>query len=194
MCLITKSKKPTKARKDRIVYKLVNIQYFLITNSNINAVLFDWNIRDFKGILFDKLVEGKIAQIDETFILFTNDRVNNKSEYDWLVSGYKYMTIINHTIIPKEFLIIKYNTYYRNVFISIPSTVKSNLQKIGDETHEGIHSFIHINDAKHAFDFLEDDVVIVECIVPKGSRYYKGKFKEYDSIASDTLQYVKIIT
>ena len=35
--------------------------------------------------------------------------------------------------------------------------------------------------------------IYAECIIPKGSKYYEGKFIDNDAYASDKLTYVKII-
>ena len=37
------------------------------------------------------------------------------------------------------------------------------------------------------------DDIVVECVIPKGSKYYIGTFYDKISYASDTLTYVKII-
>lgn len=44
---------------------------------------------------------------------------------------------------------------------------------IGGEVHQGYHSFIDINDAIYAHN-LYGHLKVVECIIPKGSKYIKG--------------------
>ena len=76
----------------------------------------------------------------------------------------------------------------------------------------GLHSFatiksarIEINDwslyisvrANGKLFQRSSDMIIIECVIPKGSSYYTGTFSieksEHESYASDTLKYIKII-
>jgi hypothetical protein len=38
------------------------------------------------------------------------------------------------------------------------------------------------------------ETIIAKCIIPKGSVYYRGKFDDYFSYASNQIKYVEIIT
>ena len=62
----------------------------------------------------------------------------------------------------------------------------------------GLHSFELLDDCKNNA-FIEKiyayKSVVVKCIIPKGSKYYKGKFNNYftvySSYASDKIKYVE---
>lgn len=72
---------------------------------------------------------------------------------------------------------------------------------VGDFITDGLHSFkslkAAINDAKLCgiFDCLGDydDYKIVECLIPVGSCYYRGRFGDRIAFASDKLTYVRVV-
>lgn len=95
-------------------------------------------------------------------------------------------------------------TSYREMHVELGETYDSDLivNKFGGrylepytEINIGLHSFFGIKntikDAKECFNPRAK--VIVKCIIPKGSTYYKGKFENLASRASNTLKYVEII-
>ena len=52
----------------------------------------------------------------------------------------------------------------------------------------GIHSFIHLDDAiDESNDWSTHRMVVVKCIIPKGAKYYTGKFNTTSCRASDKL-------
>ena len=57
------------------------------------------------------------------------------------------------------------------------------------EIEKGLHSYLEVPSKEE----MEEDEVLVQCIIPKGSEYYEGYFGSNPSIASDTIKYVKII-
>ena len=60
----------------------------------------------------------------------------------------------------------------------------------------GLHSFKSLSSVKKDVQIISPagfEIVLVECIIPKGSAYYIGKFGHYISYASDSLKYIKII-
>ena len=79
-------------------------------------------------------------------------------------------------------------TPYRNFPIEIGKTYNSELIKSDGFIQEGLHSFKNLDDAKSSYV-----QIYAECIIPKGSKYYEGKFADDDAYASDKLTYVKIL-
>lgn len=58
------------------------------------------------------------------------------------------------------------------------------------EIHSGLHSYADFHtpmSKKWGYS------VIIKCIIPKGSKYYVGKFDGDKGYASDSLKYVKIL-
>ena len=56
--------------------------------------------------------------------------------------------------------------------------------------NKGFHSFKHLKDAKieiQLYPFLYDNNVIYKCIIPKGSKYYRGFFDRSISYCSESL-------
>lgn len=60
---------------------------------------------------------------------------------------------------------------------------------------QGFHSFVNLKDAikKRNSDVDYKRLVICECIIPKGSKYYKGKYLHHDGYVSDSIKINKII-
>lgn len=61
--------------------------------------------------------------------------------------------------------------------------------------NQGFHSFVNL---KNAIEERNSDVdykrlVIGECIIPKGAKYYKGIYSSYDGYASNSIKINKII-
>lgn len=90
-------------------------------------------------------------------------------------------------------------TYYQGSEVKIGETYVSELVKSGSSIEIGLHSFAKLNGIKN---FRKDScrsfksIFVAECIIPKGSSYFIGKFEMdcgYTSYASDCLKYVKII-
>lgn len=89
-------------------------------------------------------------------------------------------------------------TPYQYTFVEIGETYDSKLRKdFQGDIEEGLHSFKRL---KAVDSFVEDNyyktlyssIVIVKCIIPKGSTYYKGRYASSTCYASDTLKYVEI--
>lgn len=61
--------------------------------------------------------------------------------------------------------------------------------------NQGFHSFVNLKDAIKGRnkDIDYKRLVVCECIIPKGSKYYKGKYLHYDGYASDSIKINKII-
>jgi hypothetical protein len=61
--------------------------------------------------------------------------------------------------------------------------------------NQGFHSFVNL---KNAIEERNSDIdykrlVIGECIIPKGAKYYKGTYLSYDGYVSDSIKINKII-
>lgn len=52
--------------------------------------------------------------------------------------------------------------------------------------HEGFHSFEFLSDAMNLAIMLEEPI-IAKCVIPEGSKYYKGKFNEFPSYCSESI-------
>ena len=52
----------------------------------------------------------------------------------------------------------------------------------------GFHSFKYLDDLIHELDFwLSSDIKIFKCIIPKGTKYYEGKFGDFPSYCSESI-------
>ena len=108
----------------------------------------------------------------------------------------KDITVYKHLLIYEG----KFFTPYQCDRVSIPSTVEAiDLGRDGTEVEEGIHSFANRDDA--ISDMIDEtshgqsleNRVVVECIIPKDTYYYKGTFDDMQAYVSLKLKYVKIV-
>jgi len=101
---------------------------------------------------------------------------------------------------------IMYVTPYRESLVVIGEVYKSEIYRDRNTIEQGLHSFAKITDCfdnsrriyNHPIYYKGKDYpvtpVLVECVIPKGARYYKGVFDgRFTSYASDTLEYVRIL-
>ena len=52
----------------------------------------------------------------------------------------------------------------------------------------GFHSFKYLHDLIEELDFwLSFDIKIFKCIIPKGTKYYEGKFGDFPSYCSESI-------
>jgi hypothetical protein len=95
----------------------------------------------------------------------------------------------------------KHETPYQRVNVTVPSTVTSKIEKDYIVIEEGLHSFLNKKDAQknaiEVFAFVGNAKcyfpVIVKCIIPFGSIYYKGQHLNKTSFASNKLKYIEIV-
>ena len=188
MCLDLKSIKTKSkiAKKDIICYK--RLEYL----STINVS----DIKDgdeFTGVLNKIECSGKISiESDKIFFCTNHSNLNgidsrNKHGYinSWIFDSTVTSIIINN----KEVVDLKIVTPYRDFPIEIGKTYDSELIKKDEYVHESLHSYKNLDDAKNDYTGI-----YVECIIPKGSKYYEGIFDiNDDAYASDKLTYVKIL-
>lgn len=188
MCLELQSNKTESkiAKKDIICYKRLK---FLPTIDM--STIKDGD--EFNGVINEVECSGKISiESDKVYFCTNHPKLNgsdslNKHGYtnSWVFYNNVTSIIINN----KEVVNLKMVTPYRNFPIKIGKTYNSELIKRDDGLiHKGLHSFKNSNDAKFYISGI-----YVKCIIPKGSKYYEGKFADYNSYASDKLTYVKII-
>jgi hypothetical protein len=95
-----------------------------------------------------------------------------------------------------------YTTYYQLSPVEIGNTYESKIivekSVIGEHIiNIALHSFKYLSNLRKTirrYGYYTDKIVIVKCIIPKGSTYYLGDFEgEGLSYASDKLTYVKIL-
>ena len=187
MCLelITAKVKSKIAEEDIICYK--RLEYL----SDIDkSIIKDGD--EFIGVINDVECFGQISiESNEIYFCTNHPRLcgsDCKNEH-----GYKNSWIFDHTVTSiiinnKEVIDLKIVTPYKVFPIEVGKTYDSKLIKKGEYVHQGLHSYKNLDEAKNSHAKL-----YAECIIPKGSTYYEGKFIDYDSYASDKLTYVKII-
>ena len=90
-------------------------------------------------------------------------------------------------------------TPFRYAKIKIGEQYRSRLRKynlwIDARIEDGLHSVSSVESARNIDHYcaLEGKEVIVECIIPKFSIYYKGMFNDFISYASNKLKYIEIV-
>lgn len=99
-----------------------------------------------------------------------------------LLSMYRYM----HYQIGEEYTSeLKYFTNEYPVEDAI-AYVEEGLHSYSSTAIELVQFFAQNSD-------YNGDIIVVECVVPKGAKYYVGTFGGYDSIASDRLRTIRIL-
>ena len=187
MCLelISNKAKSKIAKKDIVCYK--RLKYLpTIDMSTIK------DGDEFTGVINDTECSGKISIESNEIYFCTNHPIlcgsdaQNKHGYinSWVFNNAVTSIIINN----KEVVALKIVTSYRDFPIEIGKTYNSELIKKDKYIHEGLHSLKNLNGVK-----TPNGQFYVECIIPKGSKYYEGTFNDRISYASDKLTYVKII-
>jgi len=86
-------------------------------------------------------------------------------------------------------------TPYRYSTVCIGETYKSDLfrrSSCRNYVDFGLHSFKTLDEAI-ADGIYEGSDVVVKCIIPRGSRYYVGKFFSKTSLASTRIKYLEIV-
>ena len=187
MCLELKSNKTKSkiAKEDIICYKRLE-HLPIIDKSNIK------DGDEFTGVINNMECSGKIS-IESNKIYFCTNHpelcgtdASNKHGYiySWAFDNTVTSIIINNI----EVITVKIVTPYRCFPIEFGKTYDSKLIKNDEYVYEGLHSYKNSNDAK-----IDNSGIYAECIIPKGSKYYEGKFVDKDAYASDKLTYIQII-
>ena len=147
---------------------------------------------EFTGVIRNIQCSGKISIESDKIYFCTNHPglrdadIQNKHGYDnsWMFDSRVTSIIINN----KEVVNFKMATLYRNFPIEIGKTYHSKLIKKDEYVNQGLHSYKNLDEAKNSHA-----KIYAECIIPKGSEYYEGKFGVSNAYASDKLTYVKFI-
>lgn len=93
-------------------------------------------------------------------------------------------------------------TLFRQALVELRQTYDSTLScpiPLSDGLYgitEGLHSFRRKENAfayTKKLSFLSIKLIILECVIPKGSKYYKGMFSKYSCYASNQLKYIKYV-
>lgn len=114
------------------------------------------------------------------------------SKYDTAKIAEKNMVVYKHIIKTTNSLNEEvYESSYQHTPVKLNELYSSELIKEYNEVFKGLHSFNELNSANHAA--MEYKEVVVECIIPKGSRYFIGQFQNVVAYASDQLIYKKIL-
>ncbi len=189
MCLELKSNKIKSkiAKEDIVCYKRLEHLTTIINKSNIKDGV------EFTGVINKIECSGKISIESNRIFFCTNhpklNGANSQNKYGYINSWIFDTAVTSIIINNKEVINLKIVTPYRKFPIKIGKTYNSELIKKDEYVYEGLHSYKNLNDAKkHHIG------IYVECIIPKGSKYYEGKFDiDNAAYASDKLTYVKII-
>lgn len=92
---------------------------------------------------------------------------------------------------------MSYRTYFKNMLVKLGNTYYSEINTMKNIIiiEKALHSFTsHGLAEKFLIRRGRCNTVIVKCIIPKGAKYYEGRFEiNNDSYASDTLTYTKEI-
>lgn len=105
-----------------------------------------------------------------------------------------YKVVLPDVSVPDQ-----YYTLYRTFPIRIGETYTSELIVIDRWLREnniievGLHSYTQLEDAMLDARWEDVNFAIVECIIPKGAKYYQGEFGHDASYASDQLKYDKVL-
>jgi hypothetical protein len=92
----------------------------------------------------------------------------------------------------------KFITPYRHTKVEIGKTYGSKLKfdELSRTVDKGLHSYAVINSIDkdiYLCDIVNKKYAVAECIIPKGSKYFAGKFGFEPSFASDKIIYDRII-
>jgi hypothetical protein len=90
-----------------------------------------------------------------------------------------------------------YHTPYMRSKVQLGKTYTSKIYRFKTVVDEAIHSFCDLGDVQSCIAILSDggtlNSIVVKCIIPMGSVYYKGHFWGAKSYASNRLKYVEIM-
>lgn len=181
MCLRLESEKTRVqiAKEDIVCYKeLKEVEYLDLSSLEDG--------QKFTGVIKNIPCQGAISiENDRIFFCTDDERLEGLSCRD--KKGYRFSWVEDERVteingIPR---IPRLETPYRGFPVEIDNTYTSILNKISNVVEEGLHSYCNL-------ESIEGEIV-ARCIIPKGSKYYKGIFEGYQSYASDTLKYVELI-
>ena len=187
MCLINvTTTEPLIAEEDITVYKFIEKcfnNWKELVNHGDECI----------AVINNETVQGKIS-IDSSGELFIcTDNPNFDGNYAEDMLGYNYSWAFDNdvkslTINGKNIVCLGYRTIWQNSPVKIGKTYKSELISEKNTVNIGLHSYI---EKQKKYNNIYK---LVQCVIPKGSNYFIGDYEgRRDSIASDTLKYVKIV-
>lgn len=143
-------------------------------------------------LIITKFNKLKIAQEDIKCykILFKSFEVPDLLIAQYLDFGYR-LGETYHTNMSVSYDCNIYGlSFFRKIFYDL---FNSFLDVKG--VNQGFHSFINLKDAtkERNSDVDYKRLVIGECVIPKGSKYYKGAYSNYNGYVSDNIKINKII-
>lgn len=191
MCLnINKGDKVQVADKDIVIYKrLVKITHFKQLPMRCHG-------KRFTGVINHNKCSG-IISINKglrpiTFFCTNNPNIDGRvadelfgRKYSWALDSSVSQIIVEGEEFTGKVL---YYTPYQSKEIEIGKTYKSSLERYDISIHKGLHSFETLEDAK------KDGInVYAKCIIPKGSKFFRGMFNGSISYASNRITYLKLV-
>lgn len=150
----------------------------------------------FKGVIKNILCIG-IAVCKKSELYFCTDepRLDGKPIND--STGYRYSWVYDECVdagkttvdgMPIAMSKETYATPYMSALIIMGREYTSKLNRESSTSIGcGLHSYAKMKDA------AENGSCVVECVIPKGSKYYAGWYCGHRSYASDRLRYVAIV-
>ena len=192
MCLINvTADTPTIAGRDIICYKAVRI------SSSLKDIAIKSGEDCLATICYGNKkvqVEGKILISFSGVFLIHNNKNPDLSLYNLSHDEKCSIRLDSDTssLIINEVEHIKsmYTTPFQDFEVEIGREYKSELQKIyrcAGMVGRGLHSYARKP------RIADKGCIIAKCIIPKGSKYYKGTFRGRVSYASDTIRYVRLL-
>ena len=96
-------------------------------------------------------------------------------------AGYNILGVVTNTELGKPYKPEESNFYIHN-FYGFKGVDK------------GFHSFKTLEDTKSIVDGYKENFILViyKCIIPKGSLYYSGKFRKYESYCSNNIKLIEV--
>lgn len=181
MCLENCSKR-LRATEDIVCYKRLLISY-TIDLKKVHGKPFVCTIKDIPVVgEISVNIEGRI------YLCHDNPRFDGATAPNKFDHRYSWVMDFNvkDLVIDGEPMLPGYETPYKHAQVKLGETYTSKLKYFDGEVEEGLHSFVHQRDARN-----DGGGDIIECIIPKGSMYYKGTFGGDSAYASNKLTYVK---
>jgi len=189
---------PLIAKEDITVYK--HLESFIEKVLNIDD-LSSLHGKEFKGIIYNNDCGGIISVANKNLYLCTNDSMLDGNycgekfgySFSWQLDCEVSSVTVNNVELMTSKKVLR--TPFREFEVEIGESYTSEIQRCENTIEKGLHSFKDLSDTINFSEgFRTSGIpVIVKCVIPKGSLYYEGTFKNCVSYASDYLKYVEII-
>ena len=196
------TKKPKTAKEDIVVYKWLE----LCIPQNVIIAYLQEHHTDKKYVPCEVEVYENISTRSKTYklsgVLYMNTIsvyiLHNDSNVGGLANDkeYKYVRFFSIAVASikigdvlfqnKDYIQTPYKIYP----IKFDTLYETKLEKHESSINYGFHSFASLAAAKHDSGGLYEPYIFAKCIIPKGAKYYEGKFIGEKSYASDKLKYI----